>query len=359
MRFSGLENIVMEKNLKMNNFIDLRSDTVTKPSQEMRKAMFDAEVGDDVYKEDPTVEELQKTAAEMLGKEAALFVPSGVMGNQICLNILTNPGDEVLCEKDAHIFQYESGSPAALSGIQISTIEGKNGILTAEQIEENIRPIEAYYMARTKVVEIENTHNRAGGVIQPIDSIQSIKEICDKHNLFFHLDGARLWNASVEMGIELSEYTKYFVSASCCLSKGLGAPIGSVIAGEKDFINQAFRLRKAWGGGMRQVGVLAAAGIYALEHNLPKLKEDHQKAKLLAEGISKTGAFEINLDLVHTNIVAFKPIYQKPVEIISKAKANGLLISDGKPGFIRAVTHLDISFENIENAVSIINKIVN
>jgi threonine aldolase len=198
----------------MNNFIDLRSDTVTKPSEEMRKAMYNAEVGDDVYKEDPTVARLEKLSAEILGKEAALFVPSGVMGNQICLNILTNPGDEVLCERDAHIFQYESGSPAALSGIQVSTIEGENGILSPQQIEENIRPVEAYYMARTKVVEIENTHNRAGGVIQPIENIEAIKNVCDKHNLFFHLDGARLWNASVESGIALKDYTKYFISAS-------------------------------------------------------------------------------------------------------------------------------------------------
>ncbi len=343
----------------MNNFIDLRSDTVTKPSEEMRKAMYDAEVGDDVYKEDPTVLKLEKMSAEILGKEAALFVPSGVMGNQICLNILTNPGDEVLCERDAHIFQYESGSPAALSGIQVTTIDGKNGILTAEQIEENIRPIEAYYMARTKVVEIENTHNRAGGVIQPIESIASIKDVCDKHNLHFHLDGARLWNASVETGISLTDYTKYFISASCCLSKGLGAPIGSVIVGEKDFINQAFRIRKAWGGGMRQVGILAAAGIFAIENNLPKLKEDHQKAKMLAEGIAKTGAFSIDLNLVQTNIVAFKPIYKKTNEVISAAKENGLLISDGKPGYLRAVTHLDISFEQVEKAISVINKIAN
>lgn len=342
----------------MNNFIDLRSDTVTKPSEEMRKAMYNAEVGDDVYKEDPTVARLEKLSAEILGKEAALFVPSGVMGNQICLNILTNPGDEVLCERDAHIFQYESGSPAALSGIQVSTIEGENGILSPQQIEENIRPVEAYYMARTKVVEIENTHNRAGGVIQPIENIEAIKNVCDKHNLFFHLDGARLWNASVESGIALKDYTKYFISASCCLSKGLGAPVGSVIVGEKEFINQAFRIRKAWGGGMRQVGILAAAGIYAIENNLSKLKDDHQKAKVLAQGISKTGAFSINLELVQTNIVAFKPLYHKSTEIIKRAKEKGLLISDGKPGFLRAVTHLDVTFEEIEKAVEIINQVV-
>ena len=216
--------------------IDLRSDTVTKPSVEMRKAMYDAEVGDDVFKEDPTVNKLEEYAAALLGKEAALFVSSGVMGNQLCLNVLTQPGDEVICEKDCHIFNYESGSPAKLSGIQLHPIEGSKGVITAEQVEPLIRPESAYYMPRTRVIEIENTHNRAGGTIIPIDVIKNLKSLADKYNLFFHLDGARIWNASVATGILVKEYASYFDSVSCCLSKGLGAPVGSIIAGTKNFI---------------------------------------------------------------------------------------------------------------------------
>lgn len=338
--------------------IDLRSDTVTKPSLEMRKAMYNAEVGDDVYKEDPTANELEKYAAELLGKEAALFVPSGVMGNQICLNVLTEHGDEVICEKDAHIFQYESGSPAALSGLQLSLVEGdERGIFSSEQIEPLIRPTSAYYMARTKVIEIENTHNRAGGTINPIENIISISKLAKKYNLFLHLDGARIWNASVETKISVSDYAKYFNTVSCCLSKGLGAPIGSIIAGSKELIEKAFRVRKAWGGGMRQVGILSAAGLYALKNNINRLKEDHEKAKLFAEGISKISDLSINKNLVETNIVMFSPKNISVDEFLSKCKNKGLLLGTGKVGVIRAVTHIDVTFEQINEAIKIIETI--
>ncbi len=338
--------------------IDLRSDTVTKPSLEMRKAMYNAEVGDDVYKEDPTANELEKYAAELLGKEAALFVPSGVMGNQICLNVLTEHGDEVICEKDAHIFQYESGSPAALSGLQLSLVEGdERGIFSSEQIEPLIRPTSAYYMARTKVIEIENTHNRAGGTINPIENIISISKLAKKYNLFLHLDGARIWNASIETKISVADYAKYFNTVSCCLSKGLGAPIGSIIAGSKELIEKAFRVRKAWGGGMRQVGILSAAGLYALKNNINRLKEDHEKAKLFAEGISKISDLSINKNLVETNIVMFSPKNISVDEFLSKCKNKGLLLGTGKVGVIRAVTHIDVTFEQINEAIKIIETI--
>jgi threonine aldolase len=206
--------------------IDLRSDTVTKPSEGMRKAMFSAKVGDDVYKEDPTVNKLESKIAELLGKEAALFVPSGVMANQICLNVLTQPNDEVICETDAHIFQYESGSPAALSGIQLYPVKGTNGILDPISVEEVIRPKSAYYMPRSKVLEVENTHNRAGGTVYTIEEIKGLKSIVEKYDLKFHLDGARLWNAHVASGISLEKYCSYFDTVSVCLSKGLGAPVG-------------------------------------------------------------------------------------------------------------------------------------
>ncbi len=341
----------------MKKFIDLRSDTVTKPSQGMRKAMYEAEVGDDVFQEDPTVNELQEYAADLLGKEAALYVSSGVMGNQICLNVLTNPGDEVICERDAHIFQYESGSPAVLSGIQLTPIEGKSGVITPEQIEPCIRPISAYYMPRTKVVALENTHNRAGGTIHPIENILRVKELVKKNNLYFHLDGARIWNASVETKIPVKEYASHFDSISCCLSKGLGAPVGSIIGGTKEFIKEAFRVRKSWGGGMRQVGILAAAGLYALKNNINRLAEDHQKAKILAKAISEISSFEIELGSVQTNIVIFKSNQSSVDEVISKCKESGLLISEGRPGYLRAITHLDVSFEDIEESKKILKSL--
>ena len=341
----------------MNKYIDLRSDTVTKPSQEMRKAMYEAEVGDDVFREDPTVNKLQDYAAQLLGKEAALFVSSGVMGNQICLNVLTNPGDEVICERDAHIFNYESGTPAAISGIQLLPVPGVKGVMSAEEVEKYIRPKSAYYMPRSKVIAVENTHNRACGAIQPIEKIIELKELAKKYNLFYHLDGARIWNASVESGISVKEYASHFDAISCCLSKGLGAPVGSIIAGSKEFINEAFRVRKAWGGGMRQVGILAAAGLYALQNNIERLKEDHQKAKLLGEALNELKNIEIDINDVQTNILIFKPLNISAENSIVKCKEKGLLISVGKVDSIRAVTHLDVSFEDVNKAIKIFQEV--
>jgi threonine aldolase len=337
--------------------IDLRSDTVTKPSEPMRKAMYEAEVGDDVFKEDPTVNKLEEYAAELLGIEAALFVASGVMGNQICLNVLTNPGDEVICERDAHIFNYESGSPAALSGIQLFPIEGKYGVITTEQVEPIVRPASAYYMPRTKVLEVENTHNRASGAVWPIENIIELKTLANKYNLYYHLDGARIWNASIATGIHVSKYAFHFDTISCCLSKGLGAPIGSIIAGTKEFIKDAYRLRKAWGGGMRQVGVLAAAGLYALKKNIERLKEDHEKARYLAERINANSTLEIDMKAVQTNILLFHPKTLSVEDSIKRCKEKGLLLSVGKIDLIRAVTHLDISMSDIEKAADIIDEV--
>ena len=341
----------------MKNIIDLRSDTVTKPSEAMRKAMIDAEVGDDVYKEDPTVNELEKYTAELLGKEAALFVPSGVMGNQICLNVHTQPGDEVICEADAHIFQYESGSPAVLSGLQLYPLKGENGIIDPKSVRPLVRPESAYYMPRSKVLEIENTHNRAGGTVYSIERISELKKVADEFSLKFHLDGARLWNASVAYGVSLEEYCSYFDSVSVCLSKGLGAPVGSLIAGTKDFIKEAFRVRKGWGGGMRQVGILAAAGLYAIKNNISRLAEDHKKADILANRIYETGQFKINLENVQTNILIFEPKNISVEESLKKCEKNGLLLSVGQVGTLRAVTHMDISFDEIKKACDIISKV--
>ncbi|MEO8398731.1 MAG: GntG family PLP-dependent aldolase [Ignavibacteriaceae bacterium] len=341
----------------MNKIIDLRSDTVTKPSNEMRKAMYEAEVGDDVFREDPTVKKLEDYAAELLGKEASLFVSSGVMGNQLCLNVLTSPGDEVICERDAHIFNYESGSPALLSGIQLLPVNGVKGVMSANQVEEFIHPSSAYYMPRTKVITVENTHNRAGGAIQPLDKIIELKNLAKKYKLFYHLDGARIWNASVETRISVKEYASHFDTISCCLSKGLGAPIGSLIAGSKEFIKEAFRVRKAWGGGMRQVGFLAAASLYALQNNFERLKEDHKKAKMLAEAIKNISNLEIDLGSVQTNILMFKPLKISVDESIKKCKEKDLLLTKGKIDSLRAIPHLDISFDDIEKAKKILREV--
>ncbi len=337
--------------------IDLRSDTITKPNAEMRKAMCEAEVGDDVYKEDPTVNELEHYVAELFGKEAALFVPSGVMGNQICLNVLTQPSDEIICEKTAHIFQYESGSAAALSGLHLNLIEGNRGVITPEQVEPLIRPREAYYMPRTKVIEVENTHNVGGGTIFPLETIKELRALAEKYGLYTHLDGARIWNAHVETGIPLDEYAKYFDSVSVCFSKGLGAPIGSAILGDKAFVEEAFRVRKAWGGGMRQVGIIAAGALYAVKNNISRLKEDHEKARSLAEFLSELNGVKIDADTVQTNIVAFEPLNVSVKEGIKACAERGLRVSAGGHGKIRAVTHMDVSFEEIEEAKKILGEV--
>lgn len=341
----------------VNRLLDLRSDTVTKPSEAMRKAMYDAEVGDDVFKEDPTVNKLEEYAADLLGKEAALFVTSGVMGNQICLNVLTNPGDEVICERDAHIFNYESGSPAALSGIQLFPIEGKYGVITPEQVEPLIRPSSAYYMPRTKVIEVENTHNRASGAIWPIENIIALKTLVKKYNLFYHLDGARIWNASVASGISVKEIASHFDTVSCCLSKGLGAPVGSIIAGTKEFIIEAYRKRKAWGGGMRQAGILAAAGLYALHNNIERLNEDHIKAQYLAERINSNPNLEIDMKAVQTNILLFHPKTVSVEKGKKLCREKGLLLSVGKIDLVRAVTHMDVTIDDIKKAADIIDEV--
>lgn len=339
------------------NYIDLRSDTITRPSAGMRKAMAEAEVGDDVFREDPTLNELQEYAASLLGKEAALYVPSGVMGNQLCLNILTKPGDEVICEYDAHIFNYESGSPAALSGLTLHPLKGSYGQLDPKEVELVIHPQYAYYMTRSRVIAVENTHNRAGGTVIPIENIRALKAVAEKNGLSFHLDGARLWNASVASGISVKEYASYFDTVSVCLSKGLGAPVGSIITGSKELMQEAFRKRKAWGGGMRQAGILGAAGLYALRNNIERMKEDHEKARILAEVINAVPNAEIDMKAVQTNILLFKPLTMTVQETLAKAKELGVLFSPGKVDAVRAITHLDVSFEEVILATKVIEKL--
>lgn len=338
--------------------IDLRSDTVTKPSNEMRQNMIDAEVGDDVYGEDPTVNNLQEEIAMLFGKEASLFVPSGTMSNQISLKILTEQADEVITDADAHIFYYETAAPSIISNIQIRPIKSNNGMPDLNLIEDAIRP-NIYYFPKTKVISIENTHNRFGGKIIDINYIKEIKNLADKYNIFTHLDGARIWNAHIATGIKLDEYAKYFDTISVCLSKGLGAPIGSLIISNRKNIEKAIKWRKILGGGMRQVGIIAAAGIYAIRNNLKLLIEDHKNAKIFANLISNLPSIYIDINSVETNIVIFKLSNNINTELfVSKCKQQGLLLSSIGQNTIRVVFHLDINNEMMYKSYVTVKKVI-
>jgi threonine aldolase len=334
--------------------IDLRSDTVTRPSPGMREAIFKAEVGDDVFGDDPTVIRLQEVLARMLGKETALFVASGTMANQVAINAHTQPGDEVIVERDCHTYNYEVAAHAVLSGVQLAPLEGRRGVLTAEQIEQAIRPDDVH-LPRTSLICLENTHNRAGGTIYPIEEIRRIAQLAQERGLRMHLDGARLFNAMVASGIPAQEYAAPFDSVSICLSKGLGAPVGSMVAGRRDFIRRCHRYRKMYGGGMRQVGILAAAGIYALENNIQRLSEDHRNARLFAERVSNIPGIEIDMQTVQTNIVVMNiaGLGLGSLQTVEMLKKNGLLVVIFGPEKIRAVTHLDVDEEDILEAARI------
>jgi threonine aldolase len=344
---------------KVKEFIDLRSDTVTKPTPAMRKAMAEAEVGDDVYGEDPTVNVLQEKVASMLGKEKAIFVPSGTMANQLALKSHTQPGDEVIIEATSHPYNFEGGAAAALSGIQFNCLKGVRGILDASQVEEAVRP-EDHHFPVTRLICLENTHNRGGGSIYPLTKMIEIHRLAKSKGLLLHLDGARLWNASVAKGIDPKEYAQWADSVSVCLSKGLGAPIGSLVAGSRTFIDRVHRFRKMFGGGMRQVGIIAAAGIYALDHHIEKLKEDHQNAKRLALGLKEFKGVSINPDHAETNIVIFDVADTgTPASAIAQAmKGEGVLIHPISKAQVRLVTHLDVTSEDAEVALKAFEKVL-
>jgi threonine aldolase len=339
--------------------IDLRSDTVTKPGPEMRRAMAAAEVGDDVFGEDPTVNRLQESVAGLLGMEAALFVTSGTMGNQLAIRSHTQPGDEVICEANCHSFNYEGGGPALLSGVQMHPLPGIRGVITAEQVAAAVRPPDDHF-PHSRLVVLENTHNRAGGAIFPMSEIKKIRDLTRERGLALHLDGARLWNAHVATGISLQEYGRQFDSVSLCLSKGLGAPVGSVLAGSRAFITTAHRFRKMWGGGMRQVGILAAAGLWAIDHHIPRLAEDHALARKLAECFGAFPEVQVDLEATQTNIVIadFIKTGLKAPDIVVKLKEMGVWASAFSPTRLRLVTHLDVSGADIDEAIGIIDKIM-
>jgi threonine aldolase len=330
--------------------IDLRSDTVTKPTLAMRKAMAEAEVGDDVYGEDPTVNRLQEKAAEIFSKEAALFVPTGSMGNQIAVKLHTNPGDEIIIEERGHIFNYEMGTPAVVSGVMIRAVKAANdnGMLTWAEIESALHVDQPYYACPTGLICLENTHNFGGGSVMPAKDISFISDKSHEKNIPVHLDGARIFNASVALNETVAELARSVDSVQFCLSKGLGAPAGSILLGTKDFIKEARTWRKRFGGGMRQIGILAAAGLIALEESTKTLYIDHENAKLLAEGVAKIEGISIDPKKVETNIVIFdvSKTGKTSAEICEKLKESRILaIPFGKA--IRMVTHYDVSLENI------------
>jgi len=325
--------------------VDLRSDTVTRPTAAMREAMARAEVGDDVYGEDPTVRALEQRVAELLGKEAALLVPSGTMGNQSALRVLTRPGDVVLATRGCHVLRYEAGAASALSGLQIEQI-GADGSVDVEALRQAIHPDEIHH-APTTVLALENTHNVNGGTVLPLSRVEALAEEARRHGLSLHLDGARLWNAAVASGVALARWAAPFDTLSVCLSKGLGAPVGSLVVGSAAHVAAARRVRKMLGGGMRQAGVIAAAGLHALDHHLERLADDHARARRLASGLAALGLAP--LAQPETNIVLFR--VRDTAGFLRETRRRGLLVNPMAEGVFRAVTHLDVDDAGIGRAL--------
>lgn len=329
--------------------IDLRSDTVTKPTPEMLKAMMTAEVGDDVFGEDPTINKLEAKAAEMFGMEAAIYCPSGTMTNQIAINVHTRPGDEVICHPYSHIYLYEGGGMAFNSGCQVRFAEGERGLLKADEIGKMINEDDVH-AARTGLISLENTMNKGGGACYDLEDIRAIRSLADQSNIPLHLDGARLFNALVAKNQSTTDYGQLFDSISICLSKGLGCPVGSLLLGTKDFVKEARRVRKKFGGGMRQAGFLAAAGIYALDNHVDRLTEDHAKAQDLKSALEDCAWIE-KVDPVETNIVIFYLAADRDENtFIQLLKSHGMQLVKMGQGKLRFVTHLDISYSDIDTA---------
>ncbi|MBS0151630.1 MAG: aminotransferase class I/II-fold pyridoxal phosphate-dependent enzyme [Nitrospira sp.] len=340
--------------------IDLRSDTVTKPTEEMRQAMARADVGDDVYGEDPTVNRLQDLAGTMLGKRFCLFVPSGTMANQLAIRIQTQPGQEVIVESQSHIVRYEQGAAGALAGVQLHWVPGERGVITAEQVEAAIRPTDPHSIT-TALICLENTHNAGGGTIYPLSTIEKIRAVAVRHGIPMHLDGARLFNAVAATTLPPTAYAQHFETVSLCLSKGLGAPVGSLLlSNDPKLIERARRFRRMYGGAMRQAGVLAAAGIYALERHVARLKTDHEHAKKLARLLQQIPAIQIAPQHVETNIVIFDILDERrsPSELVAALKEQGVLINSVGGKSYRAVTHLDIAESQIEEAVEAFTRVL-
>ena len=340
----------------MDKKIDFRSDTVTSPTPEMKAAMFEAPLGDDVFGEDPSINELERYAAEMFGMEAAIYCVSGTQTNQIAINIHVQPGGEVITNVDSHIYKYEGGGIARNSGASVRLIHGNRGRLTAEDVTQWINP-DNVHLPVTQLVSLEDTSNRGGGAIYDFEEIKRIRKVCNENNLPLHLDGARLMNAMVENGIDLKTYAAAFDSISLCLSKGLGAPVGSVLLGTKDFIHKARRVRKVFGGGMRQAGIIAAGGLYALKNNIERLKDDHKHARMLGEALESTSWIR-EVVPVDTNIVVGVLENAENLDsVLAKLANHGILAMDFGPGMIRMVTHLDITKDDIDKTINVLKQI--
>lgn len=336
--------------------IDVRSDTVTRPTKEMREAMMEAPLGDDVYGEDPSINELESYSAELFGKEAALFCPSGTMCNQIAIRISTRPQDQVICDDKAHIYLYEGGGIASNSMVSVRLLKGNFGRLTADQIEQEINPDNIHFPI-SRLVALENTSNKGGGSCYEQSELEAISKMCDQHGLRLHLDGARIFNACVAKNHAPQLFGSLFDTISFCLSKGLGAPVGSVLVGSKEDIRQALRVRKVMGGGMRQAGILAAAGTYALKNHIDRLQQDHDRAKILGEIVQHL-PWVVDVFPIETNIVAFKPDPAKLSvhQCLDRLTADGVLANNFGSGYVRFVTHLDFGDDELNRMGDILKK---
>ena len=336
--------------------IDLRSDTVTKPSNGMIEAMMTAKLGDDVYAEDPSVNALEARVATMFGKPKALFFPSGTMANQTAIKLHTQPGEQLVCDAYSHVYNYEGGGVSFNSGVSCKLVDGHRGMMTAAQVQAAINPPDFYHSPLTSLVSLENTTNKGGGSCWDYQEILKIKSVCDSHKLGLHLDGARLWNALISKSETPQQYGDVFDTISVCFSKGLGAPVGSVLVGNENLMNKALRIRKMLGGGMRQVGLLAAAASYALDHQYDRLKEDHQKAKEIAEVLNQLEAVS-SVEPVETNIVIFKLSSNNSQDLfLNNLKSHNVLLSDMGGGKLRMVTHLDYTDAMHTNLLEILSK---
>jgi threonine aldolase len=336
--------------------IDLRSDTVTKPSNGMIEAMMTAKLGDDVYAEDPSVNTLEARVATMFGKPKALFFPSGTMANQTAIKLHTQPGEQLVCDAYSHVYNYEGGGVSFNSGVSCKLVDGHRGMMTAAQVEAAINPPDFYHSPLTSLVSLENTTNKGGGACWDYQEILKIKSVCDSHKLGLHLDGARLWNALISKSETPQQYGDVFDTISVCFSKGLGAPVGSVLVGNENLMNKALRIRKMLGGGMRQVGLLAAAASYSLDHQYDRLKEDHQKAKEIAEVLNQLEAVS-SVEPVETNIVIFKLSSNNSQYLfLNNLKSHNVLLSDMGGGKLRMVTHLDYTDAMHTNLLEILSK---
>ncbi|MHC4789619.1 MAG: low-specificity L-threonine aldolase [Planctomycetota bacterium] len=336
--------------------IDLRSDTVTVPTPQMREAMMAAEVGDDVYGEDPAANRLEAMAAELLGKEAAVFVPSGTMANLVAIKVHTRPGDEIILDAESHCYHYEGGGYAAVAGASVRFIHADRGIIQPEQIGPAVKPPNVHF-PRSRLVVIENTHNRGGGSLYPVGTVESIGEVCRERGLRLHMDGARLLNACVAAGVDPIDYTRHVDSVCLAFSKGLGCPVGSVVAGSREFAERARRVRKMLGGGMRQIGYLAAAGAYALRHNIQRLAQDHENARLLADGIREADGLRLKWDPPDTNMAYFDVLPPHTAGgLLQVMDAEGIRIGLVGGATFRAVTHMGIAREDVERVVEVLQE---